>query len=93
MVDYARLKAKNIDLEGRSRRNNLRIIGLPESIEGPRPTAFYSEVLVKMRPGVANSPGAGPGPSHISRKTSTSGQAQTHDCLFSPTSNQRAGNP
>ncbi|KAJ3595055.1 hypothetical protein NHX12_004360 [Muraenolepis orangiensis] len=48
MVDYARLKAKNIDLEGRSRRNNLRIIGLPESIEGPRPTAFYSEVLVKL---------------------------------------------
>ncbi|KAJ3596430.1 hypothetical protein NHX12_002837 [Muraenolepis orangiensis] len=26
----------------------IRIIGLPESIEGPRPTAFYSEVLVKM---------------------------------------------
>ncbi|KAJ3590341.1 hypothetical protein NHX12_008293 [Muraenolepis orangiensis] len=48
MVDYAKLKAKIIDLEGRSRRNNLRIIGIPESIEGPRPTAFYSEVLVKM---------------------------------------------
>ncbi|KAJ3594916.1 hypothetical protein NHX12_004222 [Muraenolepis orangiensis] len=48
MVDYARLKDKNIDLEGRSRRNNLRIIGLPESIEGPQPTSFYSEVLVKM---------------------------------------------
>lgn len=28
----AKLKAKNTDLEGRSRRNNLRIIGLPESI-------------------------------------------------------------
>ena len=32
---YAKLKTKNIDLEGRSRRNNVRIVGLPESIEGP----------------------------------------------------------
>lgn len=44
----AKLAAKAADLEGRSRRNNLRIIGLPESIEGPRPTAFFSDLLVEM---------------------------------------------
>lgn len=36
-----RLKAKTGDLEARSRCNNLRIIGLPESIQGPRPTDFF----------------------------------------------------
>ena len=46
--DCAKLKLKNSDLEGRSRRNNLRIINLPESIEGARPTTFFSEVLVNI---------------------------------------------
>ena len=41
-------KLKNIDLEGRSRRNNIRIAGLPESIEGPRPTTFFSDVLKEI---------------------------------------------
>ncbi|KAJ4918097.1 hypothetical protein JOQ06_022744 [Pogonophryne albipinna] len=44
----AKLAAKAADLEGRSRRNNIRIIGLPESIEGPRPTTFFSELLVEL---------------------------------------------
>ncbi|KAF3842531.1 hypothetical protein F7725_024482 [Dissostichus mawsoni] len=44
----AKLAAKTADLEGRSRRNNIRIIGLPESIEGPRPTTFFSELLVEL---------------------------------------------
>ena len=44
----AKLKNKNIDLEGRSRRNNIRIVGLPESIEGPRPTSFFSDVLMEI---------------------------------------------
>ena len=35
----AKLTTKAIDLENRSRRNNIRIIGLPESLEGPRPTS------------------------------------------------------
>lgn len=35
-------------MEGRSRRNNIRIIGLPESVEGPRPTAFFSEMLSEI---------------------------------------------
>lgn len=46
--NYAKLKAKTADLEGRSRRNNIRIIGLPESVEGPRPTVFFSEMLSEI---------------------------------------------
>lgn len=44
----AKLKAKTADLEARSCRNNIRIVGLPESTEGPRPTAFFSELLRKV---------------------------------------------
>lgn len=43
-----KLLAKTSDLESRSRRNNIRIIGLPESIEGPRPTVFFAELLVEL---------------------------------------------
>ncbi|KAL1252289.1 hypothetical protein QQF64_020085 [Cirrhinus molitorella] len=46
--NYDKLKAKTADLEGRSRRNNIRIIGLPESVEGPRPTVFFSEMLSEI---------------------------------------------
>lgn len=46
--DNVLLKAKVADLEGRSRRQNIRIIGLPESLEGPRPTVFFSELLVDV---------------------------------------------
>lgn len=42
------LKAKVSDLESRSRRQNVRILGLPESIEGPRPTTFFSQLLVDV---------------------------------------------
>lgn len=44
----ARLKANTVDLESCSRRNNIKIIGLPESIEGPRLTVFFSELLVEL---------------------------------------------
>ncbi|KAI4806458.1 hypothetical protein KUCAC02_017283 [Chaenocephalus aceratus] len=44
----AKLRAKTADLETRSRRKNIRIIGLPESIEGPRPTAFFSDLLPQL---------------------------------------------
>ncbi|KAJ4919196.1 hypothetical protein JOQ06_000145, partial [Pogonophryne albipinna] len=44
----AKLRAKTADLEARSRRKNIRIIGLPESIEGPRPTAFFSDLLPQL---------------------------------------------
>ena len=43
--ENAKLKAKIIDLEGRSRRNNVCIIGLSENIEGSQPTAFFSQLL------------------------------------------------
>ncbi|KAI4828841.1 hypothetical protein KUCAC02_022913 [Chaenocephalus aceratus] len=46
--DNVLLKTKLADLEGRSRRQNIRIIGLPESLEGPRPTAFFSQLLVDV---------------------------------------------
>ena len=46
--DNKLLKAKLSDLEGRSRRQNVRIVGLPESFEGTRPTAFFSELLVEV---------------------------------------------
>lgn len=42
------LKEKVADLEGRSRRNNIRIVGLPENFGGPRPTTFFSEFLVEV---------------------------------------------
>lgn len=46
--ENAMLKAKLTDLESRSRRNNIRIVGLPEGIEGPQPTAFFSQLLLEV---------------------------------------------
>ena len=46
--DNESLKAKLADLEGRSRRQNIRIIGLPESLEGSIPTTFFSQLLVDV---------------------------------------------
>lgn len=42
------LKLKLSDLEGRSRRQNIRVVGLPESVEDPQPTAFFSQLLVEV---------------------------------------------
>lgn len=36
------------DLEGRSRRNNIRLVGLPEGLEGPRPTDFIAQLLKEI---------------------------------------------
>ncbi|KAI4903014.1 hypothetical protein NFI96_010054 [Prochilodus magdalenae] len=44
----AKLQAKTTDLESRSRRNNIRIIGLPEEIEGQRPTTFFAGLLFEV---------------------------------------------
>lgn len=41
----ARLENKCEDLEGRSRRNNIRVVGVPEGVEGPRPTDFIAQLL------------------------------------------------
>ncbi|KAI4790022.1 hypothetical protein KUCAC02_034878 [Chaenocephalus aceratus] len=39
---------KVTDLESRSRRNNIRIVGLPESIEGPPPSTFFPKLLMEV---------------------------------------------
>ncbi|KAJ8418399.1 hypothetical protein AAFF_G00141080 [Aldrovandia affinis] len=39
------VQAKCDDLEGRSRRNNIRLVGVPEGLEGPRPREFISKFL------------------------------------------------
>ena len=44
-TNNAKLAAKVIDLESRSRRNNIRVIGLPESIEGTQQITFFSDML------------------------------------------------
>ncbi|KAK1905486.1 Antho-RFamide neuropeptides-like, partial [Dissostichus eleginoides] len=41
------LKFKVDDLENRSRRNNIRITGVPEKVEGPQPTAFMELFLAE----------------------------------------------
>ncbi|KAJ3608225.1 hypothetical protein NHX12_025275 [Muraenolepis orangiensis] len=46
--DNELLKVKVADLEGRSRRQNLRIVGLLEGIEGPRPSVFFSQLFVDV---------------------------------------------
>ncbi|KAJ8277991.1 hypothetical protein GJAV_G00082520 [Gymnothorax javanicus] len=52
----AKLAAKIIDLESRSRRNNIRVIGLPEAIEGTQLTAFFSNMLGEVFGDVLGSP-------------------------------------
>lgn len=42
------LKLKVDDLEGRSRRNNIKIIGIPELEEGGKPTEFVEALIPKL---------------------------------------------
>lgn len=44
--ESVKLRAKLIDLENRNRRNNIRIVGLPENIEGDQRTVFFFLVEV-----------------------------------------------
>ena len=46
--DNENLRTKVADLEGRSRRQNIRIIGLPENTEGNRPSTFFSQMLLDV---------------------------------------------
>ena len=46
--DNEALRTKMADLEGRSRRQNIRIIGLPENTEGNRPSTFFSQMLLDV---------------------------------------------
>lgn len=43
-----KLRAKLSDLEGRSRRNNIRILGVPEGEEKGRPTEFVSNLIPRL---------------------------------------------
>ncbi|CAJ0928425.1 unnamed protein product [Ranitomeya imitator] len=43
----AELAAKNEDLENRSRRNNIRIVGIPEKAEGRNPTEYIENWLLE----------------------------------------------
>lgn len=44
--DNERMKAKLDDLENCSRRNNIRIIGIPEHSEGSQPTKFIEDFIL-----------------------------------------------
>ncbi|XP_035988234.1 uncharacterized protein LOC118560810 [Fundulus heteroclitus] len=46
--DNAKLKDKVTDLESRSRRQNTRILGLPEDTKSGRPTQFCSNLLCEL---------------------------------------------
>lgn len=44
-TQVSQLKTKCKDLKGCSRRNNIRLVGVPEDVEGPNPTEFVSGLL------------------------------------------------
>lgn len=44
-ADNDKLRAKVTDLEGRNRRSNLRLVGVPESLEGSQPSKFFAQML------------------------------------------------
>ena len=46
--EVEKLTEKCEDLEGRSRRHNIRITGIPEGTEGPRPREFIAGLLQKL---------------------------------------------
>lgn len=50
------LESRAEDSENRSRRNNLRVVGLPEGAEGQDTVAFTEHFLCTLLPGVAFSP-------------------------------------
>lgn len=52
----AKLSAKVGDLESWSRRNNIRVVGVSESVEGPRPTTFAELLMEVFGCGVLESP-------------------------------------
>ncbi len=47
-AETARLLDKCQDLEGRSHRNNIHLIGVPEGKEGPRPREFVAQLLTDV---------------------------------------------
>ncbi|KAK7898159.1 hypothetical protein WMY93_019012 [Mugilogobius chulae] len=52
-----KLKARLVDMEGRHRRSNARLVGLPEGIEGTQPSKFFAQLLqVVFGPDIFPSP-------------------------------------
>ena len=58
-VSNEHLRTKVCDLEGRSRRQNIRVVGLEESVEGTRPSEFFPSFLCEVfgAAGAANTSG------------------------------------
>lgn len=48
MAETGKLRARLDDLENRSHRQNITVIGLPEKIEGPQPSVFMETLLVEV---------------------------------------------
>uniref|UniRef100_H3BE48 L1 transposable element RRM domain-containing protein n=1 Tax=Latimeria chalumnae TaxID=7897 RepID=H3BE48_LATCH len=48
LLEVHRLRERCDDLENRARRSNLRIVGLPEGIEGRDPVSFVEKLLVEV---------------------------------------------
>lgn len=48
LKDNERMRFKLEDLENRSRRNNVRVIGIPEGTEGNHPSAFIEALLLEV---------------------------------------------
>lgn len=46
--EIASLQAKCLDLECRSRRSNLRLVGIPKGLEGRQPTKFVADALAEI---------------------------------------------
>ncbi|KAL6460925.1 hypothetical protein MHYP_G00308910 [Metynnis hypsauchen] len=42
------IRAKLDNLENHARRNNIRVIGIPKRLEGPRPTSFMESLLLDV---------------------------------------------
>lgn len=47
-VSIAALLAKTDDLENRSRRNNIRLVGVPEKVKGPDPSAYFESWILNL---------------------------------------------
>lgn len=44
-ANNTKLKSRLTEMEGRSRRNSVHLIGLSEGIEGPQPSGFFVQLL------------------------------------------------
>lgn len=87
--DNEELKSKADDLENRSRRNNLRILGIPENVETARPSHFMVSFFTELfREKLSQTPEIECAP--VPRTETTFRRtSKTHDCMPSPLLNER----